>query len=183
MFRKAAGLKNAPSQYVAVLANPPASTRSKNENLSTKSCSHSLRGHDPGGAEGPTRVSHGSGTVKVRREIERWMSCGDSISTSPVDEEQRAERRDCSGKNKWSYSPGTSCCLKHGDVSMGSTIFCLVSFSFLFQGIGLLVLGCEKFQIGHRLLAKSFFAFIKQINCSIANLEIVNDGLKTFTHP
>lgn len=89
MFKNAAGLKNAPSQYVAVLANPPANTRSRNEKRNTKSCSHSLRGHNPGGAEGPTRVSHGWGTERVSRERERCTSWGRSMSTSPVHGEHR----------------------------------------------------------------------------------------------
>ena len=90
MLRKAAGLKNAPNQYVAVLPSPPESTRSRNEQRRMRSCSHSLSGHDEGGAEGPTRVSQLWGTVEVSRDRESSTSWGDSRMTSPVDEGDRA---------------------------------------------------------------------------------------------
>ena len=70
---------------MGVLASPPIKTRSKNANLNTRSCTHSLSGQSDGGALGPTSSSQHFGTLKVSKEKAMPTRCVDSKRTSPLD--------------------------------------------------------------------------------------------------
>ncbi len=52
-------------------------------------------GHEPGGADGPTRTNQGSGTVRVSRERERLTKWGDSKMVSPEDEGDMQTKSSC----------------------------------------------------------------------------------------